>query len=55
MLLIVGPIDMTINMLYTAQADDKTDIKDCHHLVQLVGVTEDSGMKPDKKLRDGFK
>jgi len=41
----------------TARADDEADVSSCkmedrHH---LVGVTEDSRMKPDWKLRNGFK
>jgi len=40
---VAGPVDMTKNMFYIAQADDETDVssckmEDCH---QLVGVTED--------------
>jgi len=53
---VAGPVDVTKNMFYTAQADDETDVSSCkmedfHHLVR---VTKDSSMKPDWKSRNGF-
>jgi len=44
-------------LFYTVRPDDKTDVsscnmEDCNH---LVGVTEDSRMKPDWKSSNGFK
>jgi len=52
-----GPVDIIKNMFYTVRADDECDVssckmENCHH---LVGVTEDSRMKPDWKSRNGLK